>query len=444
MAQRPSPGTILGEHGETLSRPTDLLADLNLPPGVQALIEARVSAAIEQLREDNRREVAELVRKNTRKWQVIAALSFIFTLISWFIAPQQIKKWSKDYVQKRMTAPELKRAADEAIRTQMGDYVRSQIEPVRQDISTKQEQLAAAQTSIDRQVQIQQFAIGAKAGGLSDYENLKRASAEETDAGKAAKAALKEVELYFDADRAQLMYPTLVDTESRQPPGWSYEEMLVRLGDKDPRIREAAVNVISQIGESQKSKGIVEELIQALQHESDLRVIARISRTLSILTKQEFKPLDRDAIASWWRLHARDPLFVSPYRGFKEGLLILDQKDNSTEIPKLIKLLDETLSADPDAVYTRALKMRCLLAENNLVAAAKESEEIEKRQGDFRWALVWKASLLERQGKTDEAVIAINAAFARSPELVKLVKADTEFEQLRANPKIVWPQKPNP
>lgn len=176
MAVEPKPGTIFGEHGETLSRPPDSLADLNLPPGVQALIETRINAAIEQLREDNRVELRTLIEKHTRRWQVAAALLLVLNLASWFVAPQQIKKWAKDYVQQRMTEPELKKAADEAISSQMGDYVRSQIDPLRKDISQKQNQLSAAQRAITQQVRIQQLGIAAKAGGLKEFDELKQAA----------------------------------------------------------------------------------------------------------------------------------------------------------------------------------------------------------------------------------------------------------------------------
>lgn len=216
MAQQPRLGTILGEYGEPISRPADSLADLNLPPGVQALVETRVNAAVEQLREDNRREIKDLVRKNTRKWQVIAAISVLFTLGSWFVAPQQIRKWARDYVQKRMTAPELKKAADQAIATQMSDYVRAQIDPVKKDISAKQEQLQSAQITINDQVRVQQLAIGAKAGGLADYEELQRDAARTDELGNTAKTSLKEIELYFDADRAQLTFPVFADSVLRR------------------------------------------------------------------------------------------------------------------------------------------------------------------------------------------------------------------------------------
>ncbi len=440
MTLEPKRGTIFGEHGETLSRPPDSLADLNLPPGVQALAETRINAAIEQLREDNRDELKKLIEKHTRRWQVAAALLFVLNLASWFIAPQQIKKWAKDYVQQRMTAPELKRAADVAISAQMGDYVRSQLDPLRRDISQKQAQLASAQNAITRQVRIQQLAIAAKAGGLADYEELKQTAEAKSGDTSAAKAALKEVELYYDADRGQLIYQTLVDAVSRQNPGWSYEEMLLRLAANDPTYREAAANTISQIGESDKSKGIVEDMMNALKAESNLRVIARLSRAISLFTKVEFKPLDRQAIISWWKLHDKDPVYRSPYGGFRKAAALFDAPESTGKAQNIIGFLDDTLQVDPAAIYSRSLKLRLLIALGNLSEADSEAAQIEKQQGDFRWALLWKALLLFEESKPDEAVTAINGAFSRSPEMAQIAKNDPAFASFLENPKIVWPK----
>ena len=420
------------------------MADLNLPPGVQALVETRINAAIEQLREDNRDELKKLIEKHTRKWQAAAALLFVLNLASWFIAPHQIRKWAKDYVQQRMTAPELKRAADAAISSQMGDYVRSQLDPLREDISQKQDQLSAAQAAITRQVRIQQLAIAAKAGGLSEYEDLKQAADSQSQDTSAAKATLKEVELYYDADRAQLSYRALVDSVSHQDPGWSYEEMLMKLESHDPSYREAATNVIAQIGGSNKSQGIVEDLVDALKKEANLRVIARITRAITLITKVEFKPLDRQAIFDWWQLHDKDPAYQSPYGGFRKALPLLDSADSAEEKRKVISSLDETIKNDPNAVYTRALKLRYLIAFGDFGAADNEVTEIEKHQGDFRWALLWKSLLLYGETKPDEAVTAINTAFNRSPELAEFAKGDPAFAGLLQNPKIVWPKQPEP
>ena len=171
-------------------------------------------------------------------------------------------------------------------------------------------------------------------------------------------------------------------------------------------------------------------------------MIARISRAIGILTNEEFKPLDRDAILSWWRLHEQDPRYRSPYKGFKQTLPLLDKENNGEDLLKIIALLDQTLKIDPDAIYTRALKARCLIARNEIADAEKELAEVEKRAGDFRWLLLWKSLVLHRQGKIEGVVAAINAAFARSPETVEIAKGDPLFKEILNNPKIVWPEKP--
>ena len=172
----------------------------------------------------------------------------------------------------------------------------------KRDVQDKQQQLERAQISINGQVHVQQLAIASKAGGLAEFVELKKLSESGVETAN-AQTALKEVELYFDTDRGQLSHPTLVDPISKQSPGFAYEELLSDLENKDPSMREAAVNVIAQVSRpSGASKGIVQELITALQTESNLRVIARISRAVSIISKEEFKPLDRDGNLAWWRL----------------------------------------------------------------------------------------------------------------------------------------------
>ena len=96
------------------------------------------------------------------------------------------------------------------------------------------------------------------------------------------------------------------------------------------------------------SKGIVQELITALQNESNLRVIARISRAVSIISKEEFKPLDRDGILAWWRLHEHDSLYQSPYGGYRRALPFLGKNGNSNDVPKSVTLWYQKNPFDPE------------------------------------------------------------------------------------------------
>lgn len=441
MNNKPRRGTIFGEGGEPISEPADSLDDLNLPPGVQALIETRVNAAIEQLREDNRREIADLVRKNTRKWQIVAAASFLLTLASWFIAPQQIKKWSKDFVQKRMTAPELKKAADEAIKNQMSEYVRVQIEPLKQDIAGKQDQLQRDQQSLQTQVRTQELATAAKAGDLAAYEELTSKAGQPGPTKPSATAALQEVEIYYDLDAAQLFTPTWVDGVSKQDPGWSVEELLFDLHRaSDPSWRVGMINTIANISSDgdQKQKGVVEELFQQLESEKDLRVRARTVRAIARITKQEFRPLDKSAVEAWWKLHGSEPAYQSPYSGYFRGRKALMEERSVDEI---IRAMDETIRLNPDALHCRCIKATMLTRSGQIDAAEKEFAEVEKRRNDFRWLLFWRSLLYQLQGKTKEAVKSFNTALKKSPELERFAESDSAFSAVLSLPGIELPSK---
>jgi hypothetical protein len=441
MDRTPKPGTIFGEHGEALSQPSDSIADLNLPPGVQALIETRVNAAVEQLREDNRREIGDLIRKHTRKWQMIAAVSVLFTLASWFIAPQQIKKWAKDYVQKRMTAPELKKAADEAIRTQMGSYVQGQIEPLKKDVSEKQQQLTEDQKALRLQVEVQELATAAKAGDVKAYETIV-AKTKESAIKSSAIAALHEVEIYYDLDAAQIFFSQYADSVSKQDPGWSVEELLIilRQHHDNPSDRIAIVNTIGTVARTlpDSDKGVVDELYQELNSETDLRVRARIIRALGIVLKQEFRPLDISACKAWWALHKNEKKYQSPYAGFFRAMKEISENGDSKET---IALLDETLQRDSQAVYCRAMKAAVLLGSGQVDAADAELATVEKARGDFRWMSFWKARVRLAQGKTKEAVDAINAALAKSPGLEGAVQSDEAFASILKDPSLKLPSQ---
>ena len=106
---------LFDEHGNPIGDKGDSPEDLNLPPGVQALIETRLNSAVDRLRDLNQADLKELASQASKKWRFLAIVSFaVFVLslawniFSWFVAPQQIKGWVKDAVQQRMTEPMLK------------------------------------------------------------------------------------------------------------------------------------------------------------------------------------------------------------------------------------------------------------------------------------------------------------------------------------------------
>jgi tetratricopeptide (TPR) repeat protein len=439
MTPDPKPGTVLGSHGETLSKPPDSIADLNLPPGVQALIEARIIAAVEDLKEDNRKEIREVNRQHTRRWKIIAIFSVAFAFISWFIAPQQFRKWAKDYVQKRMTAPELKKAADAAIASQMGEYVKGQLEGLKQDIDKKQKQLGDDQTTLREQVKFPELVIAAKTGNLAAYLQIVTKSEESGQTQNAAKAALHEVELYYDFDAAQIFYPTWTDVVSNQNPGWSVEELLWTLHkhDDNPTDRIAIINTIGQVGGTESNAmHALPELYTRLSTEKDLRVRTRLVWAINIIADQEFRPLDFDGCMAWWNLHKEEPAYAPIYADF---LRIVES--SGPDVQDLIEASDRVIRIDPRALFARCAKTSALVQCGRYSDAEKEILEAEKIAEDYRWILYEKAHVYVKQNKIIEAVEALNSAMQKSPGLEKELRSDRAFAAIITHPGLRFPSQ---
>src|SRR5207302_273126 len=103
-----------------------------------------------------------------------------------------------------------------------------------------------------------------------------------------------------------------------------------------------------------KGRKIVELLCNDLETEKNLRVVARVTKALSGITKAEFKPLDREAVTAWWTLHKGDSEFVAPYSGVASAVSVLEQRKVGTS--NVLKDLDLTIAGDSDALYARCLK----------------------------------------------------------------------------------------
>jgi tetratricopeptide (TPR) repeat protein len=439
MTPDPKPGTILGSHGETVFKPPDSVADLNLPAGVQALIETRINAAVEDLKEDNRKEVKQLIEKHTRKWQITAALSAAFAIGSWFVAPQQIRKWAKDYVQQRMTAPELKKAADAAITSQMGDYVKGQLESLKRDIDTKQKQLADDQATLREQVEVQELVTAAKTGDMTAYQKILTKSQMSGRSQASATAALHEVEIYYDFDAAQIFYSAWGDAISHQDPGWSIDELLgiLHKNDAEPTDRIAIINTIGTAARSQPNAvHALPELYGRLESEKDLRVRARLVWAINIISKQQFRPLDFAGCRAWWKLHKDEPAYAAVYDEFFRVY-----ESPSPKMEDVLVVSDSVIRRDPRALLARTVKATALLNTNRVDDAEKEIADAEKIAGDYRWILLLKARLKLRQEKRQEAIEALNAAMQKAPGMEADIRSDKAFASIIADPSVKFPSQ---
>jgi hypothetical protein len=450
---------IVDEHGNPINPKTDSIEDLNLQPGVQALIETRLNGAVDRLREVNQTDLKVLSTEQSRKWRYVALISSIFGLagvlwgfFSWFIAPQQIRGWVREFVQQRMTEPQLRQAADDAIRSKMAAYVDDKIQPLAAradaistrietmsvDLAAQQAQLMSNQATMSRQLSVQELALSARTGGWEEFEMLKRLASVRSDVQNQASVALKEINWYFELDRASLVTITLVDPITRANPGYSVEEAVAMLRGPSAENRQAAVNFLHD----QNRKNTVQDLCEAFAEEKNLIVIARTTRALEKITGNRFSALDRDGVLAWWSKHSADTEFQSPYRAYlKVKDVIWEPRLSMDKADEAIRLFEETEAKEPDALHSRCMHATLLILKGQLHDAESKFKEVEKKDKDFRWLNFLRPMLFLAQTNEAAAITSLNKAMERSPILENLARGIVQYQPLLTNTNIVWPSK---
>ena len=201
------------------------------------------------------------------------------------------------------------------------------------------------QNLLQKQLHIQQLAINSKAGSRKGYEDLMVLAKTETS----AQAAAKEVELWYDADYKQFRYNVLGDAISHQKLDYPTDEVILTF-HISPDLREGAANVLSEL----KTKTSVATLCQSLDTEDNLLLTARVIRAINIITDNQFKPLDIQAVLAWWKIHSNDSEYVNPY----QGLIVAANMPMTSEVAlqDAIKILDSTITGDPGALYSICMK----------------------------------------------------------------------------------------
>jgi hypothetical protein len=217
---------------------------------------------------------------------------------------------------------------------------------------------------------IHEQATAAKAGDLDAYNKVLAAAASLSPINATAKAELREIEMCYDMDAAQLLTSRWADTVSGEDPGFSLDELVVELHRHSrPNDREAIVDTISGKGSTLKPEhmGIIGELCAQLSSEKNLRVRVRMIHALNVLLKQQFRPLDFEKVTKWWKLHSAEPRYKSPY-----GPLIEETSTRNPSLQDALNLLRSTLSRDPEAIYARCLGAEILIQQGRLEEAGEE------------------------------------------------------------------------
>ncbi len=191
------------------------------------------------------------------------------------------------------------------------DTLSEHIEKISSEIIAKQRDIENAQTLLKEQLDIQQFVVAAKAGKRDKYEELKSIAEKKLEYKEFVDAALKDIEFYYEAIKYQPVVPTLMDSISKEDPGYSIEEVIYEYRESDVKLdlRESAIDtLIAYYKEGKIKENVVQELCESVNSEQNLRVIARTTLLLNYLTGKLFRSLEIDEVRGWWKQNTNRPI----------------------------------------------------------------------------------------------------------------------------------------
>ncbi len=405
---------------------------------------------------------SRLYKDYINKWKIWGSVVAVIFAIATFVGYQAITSWVKTLVEEKMTVPALEKATNETITKRMPEFVDNKFKSVEEktailsnfiettgsEIREKQSLLENAQGLLKEQLNIQKCAIAAKAGLRDKYEELKSVAEKKLEYKEFVCAALKDIEFYYEAIKYEQATPKLIDSISQKDPGYSIEEVVYfyRNSDVGLGFREAAIDTLIDYNSNHRIKDtVVQELCESVNSEQNLRVIARTTLLLNSLTGRSFRALEIDAVRGWWEQNKNETKYQSPFKDYLEAFdnkpypFVNDIKD----IKQIISLLDKCIQAEPDALHARCIRGGYLTILADYDEAKKEFDNVEERNKDFRWLLLFRSVLFACQNKIEEAVVLLNQALAKSPGLKDYAKELSakivEYEKVVKNEGVKWP-----
>ncbi|MDP2653100.1 MAG: hypothetical protein Q8Q08_03610 [Candidatus Omnitrophota bacterium] len=427
--------------------------DKTLSMEMESYINGKVNFVMDNVRSTLSQEIKRELSEKTaplRFWANVGGiLAFLVAIFTWLVAPSLIKQWTEDFVVERMNEPSLKEAADRAIKSKMDEYVENKFKPMgrriddmdglisimNKNITEKQDSLILSQEKLERSLNIQQLNLKAKTGDIESYEALLEIVSNEGEWKEYAEVAIKDLELYYDQDRSQIAYSVLGDSLSLKDPGYSVEEILyeMHLG----RFKEAAVNTLSRI----ETKTVIRDICDVLSEEKDLRVFARITRTISKLADVKIKPLEVENAKIWCAQNKNNPGYSASYNGYIQARNLIESGRLHSDAQQIMEGLESTIQSDPKALHARCLKGG-LLAQMGRVEDAKiEFEHVKEINKDYYCLKFWESALALKEHRREDAIQLLNEALEKAPGYtVTHAKFWTIFHPLLSEDKVNWPE----
>ena len=166
-------------------------------------------------------------------------------------------------------------------------------------------------------------------------------------------------------------------------------------------------------------------------------MLARITKTLSELTGEKFKPLEYDRIEPWRSENKSFEVYHSNYDDYfwvEDDIKSRIKKDEtilSINAAVYLARLKNTINSHPNAIHARCLRGGFLTMIGLYEEAEKEFEEVRKIKSDYRWLKVWEPALLLKKDKIKEAEDLAISAIKQWPNVEWVFKYWNVFSPIK-------------
>ncbi len=308
-------------------------------------------------------------------------------------------------------------------------------------ISTRQKELASHQGMLADELRIQELAISAKAGSRAAFTNLQQMQSSTNPFPELISACLKDVELFYDADRYQERYQVLVKTETLNDPGYASDEIVYSMVHGPDYCEEAAINSLGK----RKSKATVREICRKMAETPNLRAAARTTWALEQITGEKLRPLGFGQGQKWWERNETNIVYCGDYSGYAAVITGMWKPPPITpqKLDHFVDRLRVTIDSDPQALHSRCLAAGFLFILNRDDEARKLLEDVRTVQSDYYWLYVWDAAGHLKTNGTETAIALLNKALNKSPtkDVEQAIRYWNIFDPIKGSTNVTWPSK---
>ena len=432
-----------------MGKSEDNIEDLNLPPGVHALVEGRINDAIDRLRDHNDADLRHLARDHAKKWMILTVLSWALTIATLIIAPTQIPKWIQQYVDDHMTKPEMEKIADNAIQMKMGDYVDTKVAPIESsvdaaksnvdevvsDLSNLARHLDATTSEfkgLSQEVTALRAFFNAKLGDAAAFRLLEDLAAKPQGKDEHLATLLqKDLEAQysdFRSDKLGTDKRRLIHVQTLKPYKAAAEQLhWTILHDKSPYQRRAEINHIADRG----MKYFVQDLVGVATNDSNLFVQCRAVSALETLTGKSFSQAPPfDDISNWWQTEGMTNVtFQSPFAQIDAGNRLLA----ASRLIDAIDVYERCISNHTGLAQTHFNLFKAYWivgkkeqATNSLNAAITEAEAQTE-------ALITYAAISAQDGQQVDSLTKLKQAKPFVKNFAAAIESDERFTTMKTN-----------